>query len=302
MPYVNHSGRIVTRRRIKEWVTVYEDKHGNRILVRSFKRPTRHRVFRVSSRPGRRKFKAVQAQFTDKEIVLVAKTKKGKKKKEDELTKEELAELEELEDLDDLEDDDEDDEDEVDDDDTDDEDDDDDSDDEDEDDDDSEDDDDDDDEDEDDDDDEDEDEDEEDDDDADDDEDEEDEGEEPPAKKSKKSKSKKGKSRASADGKVGTQEVADACGIDGRTLRMVLRKHAIPKDPDTNRYEWSSLKHPEVRKIVKLVKERGEGRKVKQESLDNLKKGRTKKTKKKASSSKTSGTKTKKKGTKKKSS
>jgi len=159
-------------------------------------------VFRVSSRPGRRKFKAVQAQFTDKEIVLVAKTKKGKKKKEDELTKEELAELEELEDLDDLEDDDEDDEDEVDDDDTDDEDDDDDSDDEDEDDDDSEDDDDDDDEDEDDDDDEDEDEDEEDDDDADDDEDEEDEGEEPPAKKSKKSKSKKGKSRASADGKV----------------------------------------------------------------------------------------------------
>lgn len=277
---MNSTGRIVTRRRIKEWVTVYQDKDGNQIVVRGYKRPTKHRIFRVSSRPGRRKFKAIEAKHTTKEIVLVAKKTKND---EAELTEEELEELEEIEDLDDLEDDESDEEVEEDDEDVED---DDDSDDEDEDDDEDSDD-----EDEDEVDDSDEDEDDESDEDEDEDvedEDEEDE-EEPPAKskksKSKKKSSKKGKSRASSDGKVGTQEVATAAGIDGRTLRMVLRKHNIPKDPETKRYEWSSLKHPEVRKIIKLVKERGEGRKVKQESLDNLKKGRTKKSKKKASSS-----------------
>jgi hypothetical protein len=78
------------------------------------------------------------------------------------------------------------------------------------------------------------------------------------------------------------QEVAAAAGTDGRTLRMVLRKHGIEKDDETGRYEWSSLKHPEVKRIIKLVKEKGEGRKVKQASLDNLKnKKKTKKTKSK---------------------
>lgn len=303
--YVNSTGRIVKRARIKEWITVYEDKDGNQVVIKGFDRPTKHRVFRVSAKPGRRKFKAVSAKWNEKELVFVAKKSKSKKKKEEnELSEEEIAELEELEDLDDLDDDedvedDEDvdeDEDSDDDEDEDDED----SDDEDEDEDDS---------DEDDEDDEsddgDEDEDDEEVDDDEDDEDEEDEDEEPPAKSKKskkKSSKKKGKSRASSDGKVGTQEVAEHCGIDGRTLRMVLRKHNIAKDPDTKRYEWSSLNHPEVKKIVKLVKERGEGKKVKQESLDNLKKGRTKKSKskaKKGSKKSTSKKSTKKKGSKK---
>lgn len=287
--YVNQSGREVTRKRIKEWVTVFEDKSGNRITIRGFKKPTKHRVFRVSAKPGRRKFKAISVKYTTKEVIIVAK----KKKAEAELSEEDLEELEELEDLDDL-DEEEDEVDEDEDEDVDEDEDDEDSDDEDEDEDDS---------DEDDDESEDEDEDDEDDEDEDDDEEDEDEEPEPPKKKSKKSKSKKskskkksGKSRAAESGKVGTQEVAAHCGIDGRVLRQVLRKHNIPKDPDTKRYEWSSLKHPEVKKIVKLIKERGEHKKVTKESLDNLKKGR-KKSKSKASSK---GKSTKKKRTKRK--
>jgi hypothetical protein len=102
--------------------------------------------------------------------------------------------------------------------------------------------------------------------------DEDDEDEEPaPKKKSKKGKAKtKRPSRASQDGLVGTQEVAAHCGIDGRTLRMVLRKHKIQKDEDTGRYQWDSLKDPEVKKIKKLV-DAGEAKAVKQEGLDKLK-------------------------------
>lgn len=260
--YVNATGRIVTRKRIKEWVTIYEDRDGNRIKIRGFKRPTKTRVFRVASKPGRRKFTAISAKHQTKELILVAKNK-GKKKKEEELDEEELEELEDLEDLDDLEDEDEDveDDDSDEDEDSDEEDEDEEEDDEDED-----------------------DEDEEDEDEDDDEEDDEEEEEAPAPKKSKKSKSKKGKkgkSRASANNKIGVPEVAEAAGTDGRTLRMVLRKHGVEKDEETNRYEWSSLKHPEVKKIIKWVKERGEGRKVKEESLKNLKNRKTKKTKKK---------------------
>lgn len=265
---MNLSGRHVRRARIKEWVTVYEDKDGHRIRIRAFSKPTKHRTFRVSVPPGRRKFKAVSVKYKDKELVYVAKTKKGTKKgKKEELDEEELEELEDLEDLDDLEEDeaDEEDEDAV----------------------------------EEDDDDEDEDEDEDDDDSDDEDEDEsdedddeeDDEEEEAPPKKSKKSKSKKtkkGSSRAKGNGKVGTQEVAAAAGCDARTLRMVLRKHSdkFDKDEETGRYEWSSLKHPDVKALIKLIKERGEGKKVKKESLDNLKKGKSKSKAKSKSKSK----------------
>lgn len=123
------------------------------------------------------------------------------------------------------------------------------------------------------------------------------------APKSKKS-SKKGKAAAKApkkkstpsksrttDGKVGVQEVAEAAGTTPRALRMLLRKHGIQKDEDVARYEWSSLNHPEVKKVLKLVKEGGI-KKAQKGSLDKLKsskkgkqgskKGGAKRSKKKA--------------------
>lgn len=221
-----------------------------------FKKPTKHRTFRVSVKPGRRKFKAVRVQHTKKEVIYVAKKTKNK------LSEEELEELEDLEDLEDLDDEDEDEEDveeeELDE------------------------------EDEDDDDDEEDDEDEDEDDEVEDDDEEDEEEEAPPkktkSKKSTKKASKKGKSRASSDGRVGPQEIAAECGIDARAVRMVLRKHNIEKDEDSGRYSWSSMKHPEVRKVVKLIKEKGEAEKVKKEGLDKLKSSKTRKTKKKSSS------------------
>jgi hypothetical protein len=99
------------------------------------------------------------------------------------------------------------------------------------------------------------------------------------ASKKKASGSSPSRSRTT-DGKVGVQEVAAAAGTDARKLRMVLRKHEIEKDEDVGRYEWSSLNHPEVKKILKLVK----GGAVKQatnESLAklNAKKGKSTKSK-----------------------
>lgn len=79
-----------------------------------------------------------------------------------------------------------------------------------------------------------------------------------------------GKSRAAANGKVGSAEIAAAGNTDARTLRMVLRKHEIPKDSETGRYEWDSMKDPTVKKILKLLKD-GEAEKVKQEGLQRLK-------------------------------
>lgn len=79
-----------------------------------------------------------------------------------------------------------------------------------------------------------------------------------------------GESRAAANGKVGSAEIAAAGGTDARTLRMVLRKHQIEKNPETNRYEWDSMKDPTVKKILKLLKD-GEADNVKQEGLQRLK-------------------------------
>jgi hypothetical protein len=102
-----------------------------------------------------------------------------------------------------------------------------------------------------------------------DDEDEDDEDEEPAPKKSKK-KQKTRQSQAAKNGKVGTAEVAEFCGIDARTLRMVLREKSIPKDEESGRYEWPSLKSKEVVKIKKLV-DGGAADKIKKASLDKLK-------------------------------
>lgn len=121
--------------------------------------------------------------------------------------------------------------------------------------------------------------------DSDDDEDDDEEVAPPPKSKKKKKKS----SRAKDNGKVGTQEIAEAAGVDSRTLRMVLRKHEVEKDPESGRYEWESLEHKTVKQILKWIA-KGEAKDIKQESLDKLKEKKAKK----------EGTKVKKKNKKKK--
>ncbi len=222
------------------YVSLYKAKGGQTIKVKTLDVPPETRKFKVQG--GIRKFKRVKCKQTKVEVILVAKSTKKGKGKQAEVTDDELDELETVDDLeeelDDLEDDDEEDEDEDDDD-----------------------------EDEEDDEDEDDDDEDEDEDDEDDDEDEDDEEEEAP--KSKK-KSKQRQSRAAANGRVGTAEVAEHCGVDARTLRMVLRKHKIEKDEESGRYEWKSLNHPTVKKVKKLI-DKGEADNIKQESLQKLK-------------------------------
>jgi hypothetical protein len=79
-----------------------------------------------------------------------------------------------------------------------------------------------------------------------------------------------GKSRAAANGKIGTAEIAAKGKTDARTLRMVLRKHEVAKNPETNRYEWDSWDDKAVKNILKLLKS-GEAENVKQEGLQRLK-------------------------------
>jgi hypothetical protein len=102
------------------------------------------------------------------------------------------------------------------------------------------------------------------------DEDEDEEEEEAPAPKVKKTTKTKVKVKGRDDGKVGTAEVAAHFNIDGRTLRMVLRKHGIPTNSETHRYEWNGLDDKTVVKIGKLIAS-GEAKAVKQDSLQKLK-------------------------------
>jgi hypothetical protein len=97
-----------------------------------------------------------------------------------------------------------------------------------------------------------------------------DEAEEETPKKKRSGGAAPGKSRAAANGKIGSAEIAAKGKTDARTLRMVLRKHEIAKDADTNRYEWDSWDDPTVKKILKLLKS-GEADNVKQEGLQRLK-------------------------------
>lgn len=107
-------------------------------------------------------------------------------------------------------------------------------------------------------------------------------------KKDKGAKGKKGaakESRAAANGKVGTQEIVAYVNdngltdkpIDGRQLRMVLRKHrgekGVDLDPETNRWEWDSIDAKPVQAIIGWVKG-GEVEAAKQEGLERLKKNR----------------------------
>jgi hypothetical protein len=67
---------------------------------------------------------------------------------------------------------------------------------------------------------------------------------------------------------------------------MLLRKE-FPKDEDDGRYEWSSLDHPEVKKILKRVKS-GAVKDMTKEKLDKVKgkKAKSSKGKSKARSKK----------------
>lgn len=93
-------------------------------------------------------------------------------------------------------------------------------------------------------------------------EDEEDDDEEeetPPPKKSKSKGKKKGKggnappTRELPKGKLGAQDVADAAGVDARTVRVFLRKNAdtFPKDEELGRYAFNKT---QVKQIVKAMK------------------------------------------------
>jgi len=282
-------------------------KTGDRITIHALNKDMipKYRTFRSAG--GKRKYKRISAKATRRKVIIVAKSSRAKNKKQD-VVDDELDELEELEDLDDLEDEDEDDEPEDEGDEDEDED-----------------------EDDDEEDDEDElddlsvkelrakaredghepsairglkkqglidlinegvdEEDEE-------DEDEEDDEEEeaPPKRRSSKSKaSTKKKSTGSrnrqTDGTVGVQELAEATGKDGRSIRMYLRKNSVAKNEDTGRYEWPSTKNREFLKLVKAIKA-GASDRARKEQLDNLKsrKGKSAGAKRSKSSGKSTGT------------
>ena len=248
------------------YIALYKSSGGNKVVTKTLDYPPEVRKFKVPG--GIKKFKRVSYKEARVEVFIVAKaTKKSTKKKNTEVTDDELDELESVDDLEeevdeDLEDEDVD-EDEDEDEDEDDED---------------------------------EDEDDEDEPDDEDDEDEDEEDEEPP--KRKKGKSKPRQSRAAKEGLVGTQEIAKAAGCDARTLRMVLRKHKVAKDEESGRYQWKSLNDPTVKKILKWIKA-GEADSIKKESLDKLKakKAAEKTAKSKDAASKTTGKKKKKRST-----
>jgi hypothetical protein len=82
-------------------------------------------------------------------------------------------------------------------------------------------------------------------------------------------------SRAAADGLVGTQEVAEFCGVSSRELRMVLRelRKKNPKfapDSETGRYQWKSLNDKQVLAIKKAI-DSGLHKDIKTASLEKLK-------------------------------
>jgi len=225
------------------WKCTYErPRTGDLITVKQLSKPTtKTRKFKVAG--GLRNYKLIRLTSQTKEVIIVARAAKKKQNTKD-LEDDDLEELEALEELDDLEDEEDEDDEDVDSDEEDDED-----------------------EDE-------EDEDEDEDDEEEDDEDDEEEDEEPAPKKSKKKTP--AKSRAREDGRVGSQEVAEHFNTDARTLRMVLRKHKIAKNPDSGRYDWSSLNHPEVKKIGRLIKG-GAAKEAKAEGLERVKKTAKKK-------------------------
>lgn len=241
------------------YTALYKSKGGHRILVKTLTPQPDVRKFRVPG--GIRTFKKVKEKQQLQEIIIMAKAAKAKKgKKNTDVTDDELEELETIEDIDDLEDLEE--EDEVD---------------------------------------EDEDEDEDEPEDEADDDDDEDEEEEVVAEKPKK---KKKASQASKNGFVGTQEVAEYCGVNSRELRMVLRSlrkkdDTFVPDEETGRYQWKSLKDPQIKKIKKAI-DAGAAKEIRDEALQKLKDKKAAEKAGKDAKKNTSSTKGKKKGKKKK--
>lgn len=90
------------------------------------------------------------------------------------------------------------------------------------------------------------------------------------APKAKKKRRKSSAKKQEREG-VGTAEVADAAGISARQLRMLLRAEGIEKPEGEGRYTWSSLNHPQVKKILKRVSE-GAVENAQKERLDKVKK------------------------------
>jgi hypothetical protein len=230
------------------------------VKVKSVTKPPKEREFMVHG--GKKKFKRIKYKPYMQEVLIVAratktpaKNKRASKKKEVEVTDDEIDELDSVDELEDeLEeqevegdelDEDEEDEDE----------------------------------------DEDEPEDEDEDEDEEDEDEDDEEDEEPPKRAAKKPR----QSRAASDGMIGTNEIATKAGIDGRTLRMVLRKHNVKKDPETRRYQWKSWNDKTVKKILAWCKA-GEADDIKKESLAKLKDSQEKKrAAKKGAESKKSG-------------
>lgn len=103
------------------------------------------------------------------------------------------------------------------------------------------------------------------------DDDEDDEDEDPDeAPKAKRSRSKKSAAKKERTG-IGTTEVAAEAGTTPRQLRMFLRSKGYqPRDDREGRYEWPSLRDPEVREIIKAVRG-GAAKKVAKENIDKLK-------------------------------
>lgn len=97
--------------------------------------------------------------------------------------------------------------------------------------------------------------------------------EEKPKPKAKKKRTPPG--NRLGEGELGTAEIAHAAGVDGRTLRMYLRKNKIPKVD--GRYRWGTMDDPDVKKLIKDVKG-GAAKEARDEALRELKDRKTKKT------------------------
>jgi len=106
-------------------------------------------------------------------------------------------------------------------------------------------------------------------------------------RKSRRSKSKKAAPKKKVG--VGTTELAEATGVNARSIRMFLRaKEVQPRDDREGRYSWKSVNDPEFKRLVKEIKAGGAA-KVNEEKLADLKsrkKGRKKTTAKKTTAKK----------------
>ena len=107
-----------------------------------------------------------------------------------------------------------------------------------------------------------------------------------PTKKGRKSRSKKTGAvktrKAKGEGGIGTNELAEAAGVDPRALRVLLRAE-FPRE-EGGRYNWKSLNDPEAKAIIKRVRSGA----VKEAQSEKLAKLKGRKTTKKTSAKKTS--------------